>query len=808
MPSKELPDSNLVAHAPGQSESRAHGVDFDAQQAALAETHLLLSLYRTLIESSDITSGLRSTLEIICRLAGWDLGLAFLATADEQEMSPVSSWHQDDPGLADFAHVSSERSVMREAGMAGRVWARGVPEWTSNLGAEAPESFPLATVAARTGIKAAFGAPIIHYERAVGVLMFYAREVREADQRLLQRVGRVATQLGFALGHKKAEEELRKQQALLRVSRDAFETTAVERAVQLQVANETLRSEIIERKRIEEELDARARQQEAVAYVREMALNEATLTATLSQTLASLAEIASRETMIGALLQEVCARVAQTLEVEYCKVLELQPDGAALTLRAGVGWQDGLVGRATVEAGTRSQAGYTLASRQPVVVEDLRAETRFDGPPLLLDHGVVSGVSVAIPGRSHPFGVLGAHTVTQRTFNSDAVSFLESVAHILSQVIEQRRSEAAIQRSESWLRNLVATTQDAVVSIDRRGCVVLFNASAERIFGYTATEIVGRKVNILMADPYAHEHDEYIARYERTRQPHAIGRIRKVTAKRKDGTEFPIELSVTEIEVDDDVHYAAFIRDVSETAELQSRVVENERLAAIGGTAARIGHEIANPLNGIYLTLQLVEQRLARQPSPDERVAGDIAKVKREIGRLNQLVQEFRTLSRKQAYRFRPADLPRLVDDVVDLQRTLCESRGVTILRNTDAELTAVRIDVDEDKLKQALLNLLKNGIEAMTQGGTLTIEVARSGDDINIEVSDNGTGITPGADVFAPFFTTKKDGSGLGLIIVRQIVSAHGGTITYDSRVGEGTTFRISLPLDSRARTNYRNRS
>jgi PAS domain S-box-containing protein len=783
MPSKEPPeDSSLVGQPRSQVESSACRGDFDAQQAALAETHLLLSLYRTLIESSDVSSGLGSALEIICRLTAWDLGLALLATADGQELRLVSSWHQDDPGLAEFARVSRERSVSREVGMAGRVWAGCAPEWTANLAAETSQSFPLAILAARTGIKAAFGAPIIHDQQAVGVLMFYAREVRAADERLLQIISRVATQIGFALRHKQAEEDVRKQQELLRLSHSELELDVIKRNTELQVANETLRAEIVQRKHIEAKLELRVRYQEALAHVREIALGEETL---------------------AAFFHEVCAGVVRTLDVEYCKILELHPDHQALTLRAGAGWRDGLVGRATVEAGTGSQAGYTLASNQPVIVEDLRAETRFTGPPLLLDQGIVSGVSVVIPGRNGPFGVLGAHTVTRRTFVKDDVNFLEAVAHIASQVIEQRRSEAVIQRSESWLRHLVATTQDAVVSIDRRGCVVLFNASAERIFGYTAGEIVGRKVNVLMAEPYAGEHDEYIARYERTHEAHAIGTIRKVMAKRKDGTDFPIELSVTEIDVDEEVHYAAFIRDVSETVELQSRLIENERLAAIGGTAARIGHEIANPLNGIYLTLQLVEHRLARQSAPDEGVAGDVAKVKREIGRLNQLVQEFRTLSRKQAYRFRPSDLPRLIDDVVDLQRTLCESRGITIARNTAVDLTALRIDVDEDKLKQALLNLLKNGIEAMAAGGTLTVAVARGGDDIHIEVSDTGTGIAPGADVFAPFFTTKKDGSGLGLIIVRQIVAAHGGTITYDSRVGAGTTFRISLPIDSPVRTN-----
>ena len=154
-------------------------------------------------------------------------------------------------------------------------------------------------------------------------------------------------------------------------------------------------------------------------------------------------------------------------------------------------------------------------------------------------------------------------------------------------------------------------------------------AAAERTFGYTAEEIVGRKVNELMAEPYGSEHDEYIDRYERTGEAHAIGRIRTVTAKRKSGELFPIELSVTEIEVDEDVHYAAFIRDISEKAKLQEQLVERERLATIGTTAAKIGHELANPLNGMSLTIQLLEQRLNRQPNPpDSQVTVDRSKTK------------------------------------------------------------------------------------------------------------------------------------------------------------------------------------
>lgn len=150
-------------------------------------------------------------------------------------------------------------------------------------------------------------------------------------------------------------------------------------------------------------------------------------------------------TDISTLMDEAVTLVAQTLGVECCKVLELLPDGNALQLRAGVGWKEGYVGRATVGAGRDSQAGYTLLSDEPVIVDDLRTETRFRGPPLLHDHGVVSGMSVIIRGKARPFGVLGAHTTEQRTFTKNDIHFLQAIANLLAAAIERSEAEEEIQ---------------------------------------------------------------------------------------------------------------------------------------------------------------------------------------------------------------------------------------------------------------------------------------------------------------------------------------------------------------------------
>jgi two-component system sensor kinase FixL len=366
------------------------------------------------------------------------------------------------------------------------------------------------------------------------------------------------------------------------------------------------------------------------------------------------------------------------------------------------------------------------------------------------------------------------------------------------EALERKRAEEEIKRGAGWVQSLIATTQDAVISIDRQGRIVLFNPSAERIFGYERAEVQGQKVNILMAEPYGSEHDEYISRYEHTGEARAIGRIRTVQARRKSGEIFPIELSVTEIKTDKEVRYGAFIRDISEKVKLQERLVEEEKLAAIGATAAKLAHEISNPLSGMYMQVQAVEQRLEEQQlkrvETIPAIRLKLRSLRDEINRLHSLLGEFTSLSRREKYSFRPTDLARLVAQVIEMEMENYRARGIRIRQDLTSDLP--RIHADRDRLKQALLNLCKNAMEAMPKGGQLTFRGARSEKQVIFEIIDTGVGIPPGIDIFEPFVTTKSKGTGLGLMTARQIILAHQGTITYTSEAGKGTAFKLTLPL------------
>lgn len=236
------------------------------------------------------------------------------------------------------------------------------------------------------------------------------------------------------------------------------------------------------RRRIEDELEARVRQQAVIGELSRRALSGSDL-----------------DCMFSEATQELTAALA----VDYAKILELLPERNAFRLRAGTGWDPGLVGKTFVEGGANSQAGFTLLSPQPVIVEDLKLETRFTAPTLLTDHNVVSGMSVVIGEREHPFGVLGVHSKTPRHFSPDDVHCLQAVAGILATTIERRRVEVALRASEASLRQqaqIIDQIHDAVVSTDLDGTIKSWNKGAERLLGYRVDEVLNQHISILYAE--------------------------------------------------------------------------------------------------------------------------------------------------------------------------------------------------------------------------------------------------------------------------------------------------------------------
>jgi len=228
--------------------------------------------------------------------------------------------------------------------------------------------------------------------------------------------------------------------------------------------------------------------------------------------------------------------------------------------------------------------------------------------------------------------------------------------------------------------------------------------------------------------------------------------------------------------------------------EAQEGMVRAERLAAVGTLASSLAHEVRNPLNSISLTLVLLTRRLARIDGVDPSLGTMVEDVRREVERLDALVGEFLSLATLDRLQRQESDARAMVREALALVTPLAEAQGIEVRHESRGDLPL--LSFDRRKMSQVLLNLLRNAIDAMPHGGTLTVAAQAREDEVVIDVTDTGVGIEPGLDVFNFFTSTKHGGTGLGLPISRGIVEAHGGRLAYDSVPGRGTTFRVCLPI------------
>lgn len=361
-----------------------------------------------------------------------------------------------------------------------------------------------------------------------------------------------------------------------------------------------------------------------------------------------------------------------------------------------------------------------------------------------------------------------------------------------------------LQVTDARWRAVLIAARDGIVAIDDDSRITLFNPAAERIFGYSAGEILGRDVSELMPQPYRGEHAGYLDRYQRTGEPHAIGRVRLVQGQRKDGETFPLELSVSEARLGEGVYYTAILRDVTERLAAQAaldelRAVDQQRgrLADIGAITAKIVHDLGNPLAALSMQAQLLLRRARRgdfQPvAPVQQPAEQIVNT---LKRLEGLIHEFTDFAREQNLALRDIEVAAFLASCVELWQALGIERGIALRLDRCAGLPHVH--ADEVVLRRVLDNLIKNAIEAIADppGEVVVSAQLASPGRIAISVADSGSGVPEGLDVFRLFETTKADGTGIGLAVARQLVAAHGGLIDHAPRTPRGTVFRVELPL------------
>jgi PAS domain S-box-containing protein len=466
--------------------------------------------------------------------------------------------------------------------------------------------------------------------------------------------------------------------------------------------------------------------------------------------------------------------VADVLGVTHCKVMEHDHAAGRLTLRAGVGWNEGAVGARSVHDGVRSQAGFTLRAGTPVVVEDLSTEARFEPPKLLAQHGIVSGVSVAIASTPQPYGILGAHDTTQRSFSEDDVYFMQSVANVLAGAVERNRTEQALRESEAKARAILETTVDGIITIDPHGYIQSFNAAAENIFGYSEAEVLDENVRILMPPPYEDEHDGYIRSYHETGRRRIIGIGREVTGQRKDGSTFPMELAVSEVRVGDRHLFTGIVRDISERRNLEKEVMNVSE-----GERQRIGQDLHDGLGQMLTGIGLLGQNLTRQLEAENHPRAEDAE------EITSLVKEADQYARDLARGLTPVDLEasglskalqRLADNAERLFGVECDfdEVGTALVHNSSAATHMYRI------AQESVSNAVRHG-----EASRIKIRLASGNEQIRLRVRDDGSGFDP----------ETADGPGRGVHIMNYRARIIGGMLDISSNLGEGTVVTCTLP-------------
>jgi two-component system sensor kinase FixL len=360
---------------------------------------------------------------------------------------------------------------------------------------------------------------------------------------------------------------------------------------------------------------------------------------------------------------------------------------------------------------------------------------------------------------------------------------------ILHDLTDRVRLESQLRASEARWRAVIESAVDAIIVIDAQGRIEAFNPAAERLFGYNEPDVTGRNVRMLMPSPYHEEHDGYLERYLRTGSHKIIGTGREVTGLKRDGTTFPLHLSVGETSIAGERKFTGILHDLTARVAIETRLREQEALARLGEMAAVLAHEIKNPLAAVRGAIQVIGTRLPSE-SKDAAIVNEIIT---RIDGLNELMTDLLLFARPPRLQLVPVQIRSLLASTAALVREDPALQTVRIeVEGGDATIAA-----DPGLLQIVFLNLLVNGAQAAREGGAIRVIVDSADTYCSVKVRDNGPGI--GNDVrdkiFTPFFTTKSRGSGLGLPTAKRLVEAHRGTIDIQCPPDGGTVVTVQLP-------------
>jgi two-component system sensor kinase FixL len=391
-----------------------------------------------------------------------------------------------------------------------------------------------------------------------------------------------------------------------------------------------------------------------------------------------------------------------------------------------------------------------------------------------------------------------------KTSETGAQEFM--VEGFITDITDQKLAELALIEERAYSEAVVDTAVEAIITIDASGCIDVFNRSAEEMFGYPQDLIRGENVSVLMPQPHRDKHNGYIHSFIDTGEAQILNKGRELNAIRKDGSVFPIHLSISEVYAQEKQMFVGLIRDISQQREAEQvarqqreRLAHVERLNTLGEMATGIAHEINQPLTAISLFSQAGKRML--NTGKDEKFPEIFDKLSLHAQRAGAIIERIQMMTRQHKSVIEIEECNKLVKEAVTLAETDARVRDIVIDMKQAKELPLVY--VDRVQIQQVVLNLLRNGMEAMQSvnckyGDTILLQTRlNEAGDVEVVVNDCGSGISDedSKDVFTPFSTSKEKGMGMGLSISRTIIVAHGGQLAFYNNKSCGVTFYFTLP-------------
>ena len=367
------------------------------------------------------------------------------------------------------------------------------------------------------------------------------------------------------------------------------------------------------------------------------------------------------------------------------------------------------------------------------------------------------------------------------------------LADLRSRQAGRQRTLTGLQAVELQLAGIIHSAMDAIITMNDAQQIVQFNKAAEKMFGCPARDAMGTSIDRFIPERFRAVHGNHVKSFRQTAvTDRRMGALGSISGVRANGEEFPIEASISQFRKGEDRFFTVILRDITERKRLEQQLHQTERLAELGTLAAGMAHEIGTPMSVILGRAEYLMRK-----TTDDATKQGLTTIVAQVERITKIMRQLLSFARRKPIERRSLAVSPVVHDILDVVQERLEQQGIQL--EVDVESVCPHVFADRDQMGQVILNLVMNAIQAMPDGGDLTVTLTSDTKHVHLAIADTGCGIPRDhvPKVFTPFFTTKGvgEGTGLGLSVVHKIVQEHEGSISVESEHGKGATFTISLP-------------